>query len=104
MADVPAHCPYKLNDWVRRHGYPGDMPGPARWGWRGFVTGYIGGTILIGVTDDGMHWSEEWGSLCLDEPNPNRAPTFCVCCPRPAVFKAPAPPLTLFDLELIGRG
>lgn len=57
-------------------------PGPRRWGWRGYVTGSIGATILVGVTDDGRDWAEYWGALSPDQPNTEWLR--CACCPRRA--------------------
>jgi len=76
---VPLHSPFQLGEWVRLHGYPGNPRGPRRWGWRGYVTGSIGATILVGLTDDGRDWAEYWGALSPDEPNPQGR---CTCCPR----------------------
>lgn len=80
-APVPAQSPFQAGDWVRQHGYPGNPPGPRQWGWRGHVTGSIGSTILVGVTDDGRAWAEYWGALALDVPNDDPVQR-CVCCPR----------------------
>ncbi|MFD9965069.1 AAA family ATPase [Amycolatopsis sp. NPDC058986] len=84
MSRIPAHSTYRLHERVRCHGYPGAPAGPRRHGFRGFVTGYLGGTILQGVTDDGRDWTEEWGLLSPDAPAANTAPTYCACCPQPA--------------------
>jgi hypothetical protein len=97
--ELPAHCPYKVGDWVRVHGWHNAFPpGLNSWGWRGFITGCIGGTILVGLTDDGREWAENWGILEPDKPRPRGVFDVCVCCPR-----APLPPpagrqATLFDL------
>lgn len=79
---VPAHSPFQVGEWVRFHGYPGNPAGPRRWGWRGYVTGSIGATILVGLTDDGFEWAEYWGALSADTPN-SESPR-CTCCPRRA--------------------
>lgn len=99
LGPAPNRSPYQAGDWVRCHGYPGEMPGPRQVGWRGFVLGSMGATILRGLTDDGRAWAENWGGL-----TPDRAPSptggaWCVCCPHPERFKAPPPEqLNLFDL------
>jgi hypothetical protein len=80
LSPVPPHSPYQAGDWVRKHGYPGEMPGPRQWGWRGFVLGSLGATILRGLTDDGQEWAEYWGRLVPDgDPSVDGR---CVCCPR----------------------
>jgi hypothetical protein len=80
---IPSHCPYRFGDWVRRHGKWGALPPcPNQWGWRGYVTGSRGGTILCGVTDDGFEWWEEWGALEPDTPRPRGRFSVCTCCPR----------------------
>jgi hypothetical protein len=78
----PAHCPYQVGDWVRVHGRHGNPDRARQRGWRGYVTGYIGGTILVGVTDDGRGWAEEWGTLGPDAPTPRGVFDVCTCCPR----------------------
>jgi hypothetical protein len=78
---IPQHCPYKLGQWVRKHAHPRAFPpGLDQHGWRGYVTDYRGGTILVGVTDDGRDWASEWGSLEPDRPRPPHE--HCVCCQR----------------------
>jgi hypothetical protein len=81
MSPVPAHSPYRLYQWVRCHGHPGDPLGPRRWGFRGYVLGTLGGTTLRGLTDDGHEWAECWGALRPDGPNTD-AVVCCTCCPR----------------------
>lgn len=86
MSPVPARSPYQAGDWVRCHGYVGAMPGPQQWGWRGFVLGGFGATILRGLTDDGREWAENWGALLPDsKPCPTNG-AWCVCCPHPQRF------------------
>jgi hypothetical protein len=83
MSAIPAHCPYQAGDRVQMHGYVGYGPGHRRTGFRGVVTGYLGATLLRGVTDDGTEWAEYWGAL-LPDGTPNQSATPCSCCPRPA--------------------
>ncbi|MFJ2568149.1 hypothetical protein ACIO02_35390 [Streptomyces sp. NPDC087568] len=76
----PAHSPYQPGDLVQRHGYAGyPAPGPGRTGFRGWVVGHVGGTILTGITTAGEEWWEEWGVL-----NPDGKPVdmwdHCACC------------------------
>lgn len=105
---VPPHSPYQLYDWVRCHGYPGHMPGPGRWGFRGFVLGTLGATILCGVTDDGRPWAECWGALRPDTSNTD-AVVRCTCCPRtrpkprrrPRQEPKPTPPATAEQLAAL---
>lgn len=96
LSPVPPHAPYQAGDWVRFHGFPGKPPGPARWGWRGFVLGGLGATILRGLTDDGHEWAEYWGALVPDGA-PCDNPCWCACCPRP-----PLKPLQLSLFDLVG--
>lgn len=96
QSPVPAHSPYQLADWVRCHGYPGSLPGPRQWGWRGYVTGCYGATILRGLTDDGHPWSENWGALVPDG-EPNRSAASCTCCPNRRTRQPPG------QLDLFGR-
>lgn len=76
---VPRQSPFQPGDWVRFHGRVGNPRGPRRWGWRGYVTGSLGATILCGLTDDGFEWAEYWGSLSPDAPNQDWPR--CTCCP-----------------------
>jgi hypothetical protein len=78
---IPDHSPYRHGDWVRVHAQPHAFPpGPTQHGWRGYVTGGFGSTILVGVTDDGRPWAEYWGALEPDTPRPPGK--HCVCCRR----------------------
>lgn len=75
-----AHCPYKPGDPVQLHGYSGyPAPGHRRTGFRGWVVGTVGATILTGITITGEEWWEEWGRL-----NPDGQPVdmwdHCACC------------------------
>ncbi|MFF3848026.1 hypothetical protein [Streptomyces sp. NPDC002328] len=76
----PAHCPYEPGDMVQMHGYSGyPAPGHRRTGFRGWVVGYVGATILTGITTTGEEWWGEWGDL-----NPDGKPVdmwdHCACC------------------------
>lgn len=76
----PDHCPYKAGDAVQRHGYGGyPEPGFRRTGFRGWVVGCVGSTVLTGITRDGEEWWEYWGSL-----KPDGLPVdmwdHCACC------------------------
>ena len=86
----PPHCPYQPGDWVRVHGIWNPHSPSRRWGWRGFVLGHIGATILTGLTDDGFEWAEEWGALEPDRPRPRGVFDVCTCCPRVAIDDQPA--------------
>ncbi|TDC35670.1 hypothetical protein E1211_15300 [Micromonospora sp. 15K316] len=90
LSPVPAHSPFQAGDWVVCHGYPGEVPGPLKWGWRGFVLGGMGATLLRGLTDDGRQWCEYWGKLWPDgTPCPDGR---CVCHPcHPKWFADPEP-------------
>lgn len=81
LGPVPPRSPYQAGQWVRCHGYPGCIPGPQRYGWRGVVLGYQGSALLCGVTDDGAEWSENWGALVVDGA-PGGSAVRCTCCPR----------------------
>lgn len=88
MSPIPPHCPYRPGDRVQMHGFTGyhvhhgrHLDDAAVTGFRGVVEGYIGGTILIGTTDDGRPWTEDWGGL-----DPDGTPCHdarCSCCPHP---------------------
>jgi len=104
LSAVPTRSPYQAGDWVVCHGYPGAMPGPRQWGWRGYVLGGMGSTILRGITDDGREWAEHWGAL---QPDGTPCPAqMCVCHPHPRRY-APCKPrveqLDLFGLA-VARG
>lgn len=80
---MPARCPFKLGDWVRYHGYrmPDRHPSDSvRYGFRGYVLGGMGATLLRGVTDDGRGWCEPYGHLTRDGERSN-GDSECVCCP-----------------------
>jgi hypothetical protein len=86
-ARIPARCPYKAGDRVQVHSYPGNPRmgvSPAS-GFRGVVEGYLGDTILTGITDEGQPWAEHWGALDRDGMPPADRWMWCTCCPRPAV-------------------
>lgn len=77
---VPDHCPYRSGDAVQLHGYAGHPdPGHRRTGFRGWVVGCVGATILTGITTTGEEWWQEWGDL-----NPDGLPVnmwdHCTCC------------------------
>lgn len=81
-SDVPAHSPYRIGDAVQLHGYAGHLGHPedhAATGFRGWVAGSIGATILTGITTTGRAWAESWGGL-----HPDGLPVetwhHCVCC------------------------
>lgn len=81
LAKVPTRSPYQAGDWVAYHGYRGDLES-GRSGWRGYVTGGMGSTLLRGITDEGREWYEHWGSL--DPDGTHRCTTVrCLCCPHP---------------------
>lgn len=78
--EVPAHSPYKAGDAVQLHGYGGyPEPGFRRTGFRGWVVGYVGATILTGVTTTGEEWWEYWGGLGPDG-RPVDMWDHCACC------------------------
>lgn len=81
LAKVPAKSPYQVGDWVIHHGYPAKVQ-PGRSGWRGYVTGWMGSTLLRGVTDEGREWCEHWGALLPDGVHRCRSAR-CLCCPHP---------------------
>lgn len=87
MSAIPAHCPYRSGDRVQMHGFPGYHAARHQAitdrdviGFRGVVTGYIGGTVLVGQTDDGRGWAEEWGGL--DRDGTRCHDSRCGCCPH----------------------
>lgn len=93
LSAVPPHSPYKVGDWVVMHGFDGAPPWH-RIGWRGFVLGSLGSTLLRGLTEDGQEWAEYWGAL-----QPDGTPGYdnrCNCCPHPRQRRGPEQ-LTLFD-------
>ncbi|OEV14077.1 hypothetical protein [Streptomyces nanshensis] len=78
--ELPEHCPYQIGDAVKIHGFPGHPdPGFGRTGFRGWVVGTVGATILTGITTAGEEWWEEWGRL---EPAdaPVKLSRWCTCC------------------------
>jgi len=84
--EPPKHCPYRIGDWVVLHGYPGNgnRSSGDTWchGFRGYVLGHHGSTLLSGLTDDGGPWTEHWGHL--DPDGYHRCDwLWCVCCPHP---------------------
>lgn len=76
---VPSHSPYQLGDAVQLHGFRGEQPGHRRTGFRGWVVGCVGGTILTGITTTGEEWWEEWGFLRPDG-QPVDIWRWCTCC------------------------
>ncbi|MEU0940374.1 hypothetical protein [Embleya sp. NPDC005971] len=81
-AAVPGHAPYRVGDSVQLHGYAGHLGHPedhAATGFRGWVAGSIGATILTGITTTGRPWAEPWGGL-----HPDGLPVdiwdHCACC------------------------
>lgn len=99
LGQVPPRSPYQPGDWVVLHGYRGCPAGPLRWGFRGYVTGGMGPTLLRGVTDDGRMWCEHWGALQRDGARSDSA-AVCVCCPNPRLRRhaGEAEQPALFDL------
>lgn len=76
----PAHSPYQPGDAVQLHGYPGyPDPGFRRTGFRGWVVGYVGATVLTGITTTGEEWWEYWGHLVPDG-RPVDMWDHCACC------------------------
>jgi hypothetical protein len=76
----PKHSPYQPGDAVQLHGYPGyPDPGFRRTGFRGWVAGYVGSTILTGITTNGEEWWEYWGDLNVDG-KPVDMWDHCSCC------------------------
>lgn len=88
---LPKVSPYKVGDWVRYHGY--DVAG-----FRGFVLGGRGGTLLFGLTDDGREWCEHFGHLDPDVPMVCMYGPHCTCCPREDIRRENARPVDLLDL------
>ena len=83
----PGRCPFQIGQWVQCHGYPGEIPGPQQWGFRGIVLGALGGTVLHGITDGGLSWAVPWGALVRDGARDGSAAR-CSCCPRPGAAVA----------------
>ncbi|MEV6133107.1 hypothetical protein AB0M05_41015 [Streptomyces violaceusniger] len=77
--DIPPHSPYQRGDAVQRHGFPGNQPGHSRTGFRGWVVGTVGSTILTGITTTGGEWWEYWGDLHPDG-QPVDLWRWCTCC------------------------
>lgn len=105
LGTVPPRSPYQAGDWVVCHGYPGLPSGPRRWGFRGYVTGALGSTLLHGVTDDGRQWCEHWGALQRDGARSDSVAA-CICRPDPKLRKrlAEAEQPALFELaEVVGH-
>lgn len=96
LGHIPARSPYQAGDWVALHGHPGAMPWH-RHGWRGFVLGGMGSTLLRGLTDDGRDWCEHWGHLDPDGTADRTGGGSCVCCPHPPRRPKPVQ-LNLFDV------
>jgi hypothetical protein len=85
-ARIPSRFRFQAGDRVQLHGYVGyyQPPDLRATGFRGVVEGYIGGTILIGLCDNGREWAEYAGKLKADG-TPRRDPLRpCTCCPPPA--------------------
>ncbi|MFD4830190.1 hypothetical protein ACFWPV_10095 [Streptomyces uncialis] len=76
---VPDHCPYTLGTPVQLHGYGGEHTLMRQTGWRGWVVGCVGATVLTGITTDGTEWWEEWGRLHPDG-QPVDMWAYCACC------------------------
>ncbi|CAM5683129.1 MULTISPECIES: hypothetical protein [Streptomyces] len=76
---VPEHSPFQLGDAVQRHGFPGNLPGHAQTGFRGWVVATVGATILTGITTTGEEWWEYWGKLSPDG-QPVDPGGWCTCC------------------------
>lgn len=76
---IPPHCPYQLGDAVQLHGYAGEFDTQRRTGFRGWVVGTVGATVLTGITTEGQEWWEYWGSL---RPAGEPVVTWggCTCC------------------------
>ncbi|MFP8944743.1 hypothetical protein ACLIYM_25370 [Streptomyces fenghuangensis] len=72
-------CPFKAGDPIQRHGYSGNYDRLSKTGFRGWVVGTVGATVLTGITTDGEEWWEEWGNL-----DPDGRPVDlwggCTCC------------------------
>jgi hypothetical protein len=77
--EVPAHSPYQRGDAVQLHGFHGEQEGHRRTGFRGWVVGCVGATILTGITTTGEEWWEEWGRLHPDG-QPVDIWRWCTCC------------------------
>ncbi|MEU7822965.1 hypothetical protein [Catellatospora sp. NPDC049133] len=75
---VPERSPYKAGDRIQLHGYPA-LNGLQRTGFVGTVHGYLGSTLLTGLTDSGEMWAESWGVL-VREGEPNDSVVKCTCC------------------------
>jgi len=96
---VPPRSPYKPGDAVQLHGYRGEFPpGLRQTGFRGWVVGCVGDTVLTGITTDGQEWWEYWGRL-----KPDGLPVDlwagCVCC-----HEARAPLLRAFYAKQRAKG
>ncbi|MFF7067346.1 hypothetical protein [Streptomyces pseudovenezuelae] len=86
----PRHSPYQPGDAVQVHGYAGHPdPGHRRTGFRGWVVGYVGATLLTGITTEGEEWWEYWGDLDPDG-LPVNMWAHCSCCreQRTALLRA----------------
>jgi hypothetical protein len=94
---IPPHSPYQAGDWVAYHAYSGTRPPDTRHGFRGYVLGSMGATLLRGLTDDGLPWCEHWGHLVPDGQRDRSAAIDCICCPPPP--RAPRRPRTGRDVE-----
>lgn len=78
--EVPARSPYKAGDRVQLHGYSGHPEeGHRRTGFRGWVVGCVGATLLTGITTTGEEWWEYWGDLHPDG-QPVDMWNHCACC------------------------
>lgn len=87
---LPARCPFRPGDWVQMHGHPGPTGDPfARYGFRGYVLGGMGSSILRGITDDGREWFAHSGHLVADGKGDGSA-VGCTCCPDPRYVRLAA--------------
>lgn len=82
LGRIPTHSPYRYGQWVQYHTYRGTRPPATTNPWRGYVLGYMGSTLLRGLTDDGREWCEHWGHIVPDGQRETGGGIECVCCPR----------------------
>lgn len=77
--EAPARSPYQRGAAVQLHGFRGEQPGHRRTGFRGWVVGCVGDTVLTGITTIGEEWWENWGRLVPDG-QPIDIWRWCTCC------------------------